>query len=42
VACAEHDGGILWMMRDHELAGVRKDPRFTAVQKAIGMSDLRF
>ena len=42
VACAEHDGGILWMMRDHELAGVRKDPRFTAVQKAIGMGDLRF
>ena len=42
VACAEHDGGILWMMRDHELAGVRKDPRFIAVQEAIGMGDLRF
>jgi len=42
VACAEHDGGILWMMRDHELAGVRKDSRFTAVQKTIGMGDLKF
>jgi adenylate cyclase len=41
VACAEHDGGILWMMRDHELAGVRKDSRFIALQKAIGMGDLR-
>jgi adenylate cyclase len=42
VACAEHDGGILWMMRDHELAGVRKDPRFAAIQEAIGMGDLKF
>jgi adenylate cyclase len=42
VACTEHDGGILWMMRDHELAGVRKDSRFTAIQQAIGMGDLRF
>jgi adenylate cyclase len=42
VACTEHDGGILWMMRDHELAGVRRDPRFIAIQKAIGMGDLEF
>ena len=42
VACAEHDGGFLWMMRDHELAAVRKDSRFTAVQRVVGMGDLTF
>ena len=42
VACAEHDGGILWMMRETTNSPEGGRLRFAAVQKAIGMGDLGF
>ncbi len=36
----EHDSGIAWMTMDYELAKVRKDPRYLALEKAIGLDDV--
>lgn len=40
VAYDTHDGGMIWINSDHELTGVRDDPRFTALRKAIGLPKL--
>ena len=35
-----HDGGVIWINSDHELKGVRGDPRFIALRKALGLPEL--
>ncbi len=40
VAYDTHDGGMIWINADHELKGVRDDPRFIALRKAIGLPKL--
>jgi len=40
VAYDAHDGGMVWMNSDYELKGVRHDPRFSALRKAVGLPEL--
>lgn len=35
------DGGIIWMQVEHELDGVRDDPRYLTLLKKIGLSSVR-